>query len=86
MATRLVTPPPPLHLCCALWCVLGLTKSVAYNAGVFGNEMPWITESIYKACLAMNGCPLDVRIVNYGDYVDPAVQELVQTVDMISSM
>jgi hypothetical protein len=63
-----------------------LTEYIANCAGVFGNEMAWITESIYKACYAMKGCPLDVRIVNYGDYVDPALQALEREVDMLSSM
>ena len=48
--------------------------------------MPWITESIYKACVAMQGCPLDVRIVNYGDWVDPSLQALAKEVDMLSAM
>eukprot|EP01043_Picozoa_sp_COSAG02_P007181 COSAG02_NODE_211_length_28730_cov_5.599490_21_plen_474_part_00 len=78
-------PAVPLS---SIWmqCKLKLTESFANGAGVFGNEMQWITESIYKACLAMQGCPLDVRIVNYGDYVDPALQVLEREVDMLSSM
>ena len=73
----------------SIWilCTRKLTEHVANDdAGVFGNEMPWITESIYKACWALKGCPLDVRIVNYGDYVDPALEELEREVDMLSSM
>lgn len=42
--------------------------------------MHWIMDAILRACEKMQTCDLDVRIVNYGDYVDPSLRELEKAV------
>lgn len=47
------------------------------GGGAFGNEMPWIIESLHTAILKFMHTPLDVRIVSYGSSKF-AVQELIK--------
>jgi len=47
------------------------------GGGVFRNPMPWILDSIERACRLYRDYDLRVHIVNYGTHVDPEITAFV---------
>merc|ERR1719379_271394 len=46
------------------------------GGGVFGNEMEWIAQAIYRACYKFKAYDLDIRINSYAPPIDPLLENI----------